>query len=408
MHRSSENGLDIENRTTLLLAACRRDLASLAAADTEPLADPRARLCFLDLASRHGVQGLALAALHRAGCIDALPADASGALREVLRGLRRRAAILAMERDHVLGILQRHGLEAMVLKGAGLASTVYRDEVERDFGDIDVLLPAEQIDQALETLGRHGYGSAVSEEATERYRAHHFHLRVQRPRGTLIELHWALTAPHEVFRLDAAAFLRHGATGATPLRMPRPEHSLLHVVVENARGAFSRLTRLVDVDRIVAGAPALDWDYLVATARASGLSSALALALELGRSMLGTEVPEEVRRRLRPAGAVRFHLALLRPASSLLRQRALKRASWAELMRLWLVTSHSRRMALVRMLRADSEDPLRWLWDGNESETRGHPSLVRRVSRFGKVVAYQFGLYAGGIASVREAHTTIW
>lgn len=398
------DGLHVEGHITLLLAACRRDGALLAAAETKLLADERARERFMAFAMRHGVLGLALAALQRTRCFDGLPKDASERVRETLRGLRRRATILEMERDHVVDILRRRGMDAVVLKGAGLASTVYRETVERDFGDIDVLLPPHQIDAAVEALGPHGYRYPGSKTATEGYRAHHFHLRVQRPHGTIIELHWGLTLPREAFQLDAAAYLSQSvavAAGGTQLRVPRPEHALLHMVVENVRDAFSRLTRLVDADRIVAGTPALDWDYLESTARASGLGSALALVLELGRSVLGTEIPDEVRRRLRPPRAVRFHLALLRPASSLLRQRALTRPSWATLLRLWLLTSRSRGIELVQMLRADSDEPLAWLWAESESKIDSGTSLGHRVSRLGKVVAYQLGMYvAGGIARV--------
>ena len=391
--------LDADGHITLLLAACRRDVARLAAADTRLLANEGWRERFLDLAMRHGVLGLVLTGLQRQRCFEGVSAEASDRIRETLRGLRRRATILELERVHVVRILVRHGLDAVVLKGAGLASTVYRESVERDFGDIDVLLPPHQIDGAVEALGRHSYGYPGPKEATEGYLAHHFHLRVQRPHGTVIELHWGLTLPREGFRLDAAAYQTQSvaalANGAQ-MRVPRPEHALLHMVVENVRDAFSRLTRLVDVDRIVAAAPAMDWDNLEITARASGLGPALALVLELSRSVLGTEIPEEVRRHLRPPAAVRFHIALLRPAPSLLWQRTLTRPSWGALMRLWLLTSRSRVKELAKMLRADSDDPLDWLWTGGEATLDSGTSLGYRLSRLGKVVAYQLGLYVTG------------
>jgi len=385
-----------------LLAACRRDVAQLATADTQLLADARERERFMELAMRHGVMGLVLTALQRSRCFAGLPADASERVSETLRGLRRRATILELERDHVVDILGRHGLDAVVLKGAGLASTVYKTTVERDFGDIDVLLPPHQIDSAVEALGLQGYRYPGSMVATEAYRAHHFHLRVQRPHGTIIELHWGLTLPREGFRLDAAAYLTQSVAGAprTHLRVPCPEHSLLHIVVENVRDALSRLTRLVDVDRIVAGAPAINWEYLDLAARESGLGSALALVLELSRSVLGTEIPDEIRRRLRPPRIVRLHLALLRPAASLLLQHSLARPSWGVLLRLWLLTNRSRGLQLVQMLRADSDDPLEWLWAESEPETDTGTSLGQRLLRLAKVVSYQVGLYFAGISRV--------
>ena len=189
---------------------------------------------------------------------------------------------------------------------------------------------------------------------------------------------------------------------------------LLHVVPENARDAFSRLTRLVDVDRIVSRHGSVDWGYLEDAARRGGLGHALALVLAMSRAVFGTEVPEDVHRRLRPPAAVRFHLEMLRPASSLMEQRSLRRASWAELMSLWLLSGQSRAKALVRMLRADSGAPLQWLWDGGTTDNHHVPAFTRRVSRVGKVVAYQLGTYVlhasgvRGFSVVRNDHRREW
>ncbi|MGI8498627.1 MAG: nucleotidyltransferase domain-containing protein [Gemmatimonadaceae bacterium] len=376
--------------------------------DTAILADERGLASFVALASRHGVRGLALTALQRSGALAKLPAATSELVAENLRLLRRRATILGLERDHVLRIVGQRALRAIVLKGAGLASTVYGEPVERDFGDIDILLSPEQLDAAVEALREHGYGFPGPVGATAGYRAHHFHLRMQRGGGVIIELHWALTLAQEPFHLDAAPFLAESISSraaASELRIPRPEHALLHVVLENVRDGFSRLTRLVDVDRIIACAPELDWDRLDALARGGGLAVAVALCLELSQGLLGTEIPPEVHRRMRPTRAVRFHLELLRPASSLLAQRSLVRPSWGELMQLWLVTSRPRSKMFLQMLRANSGDPLQWLWDGRDADTATRPSVGRRLARMGKVLGYQLGLYA---SRGTEARTQLW
>ena len=109
---SARDHREMDRLTPLLLAACRRDApTTLAAADMRPLGEREVRARLLDLASRHGVQGLMLATLQRAGLIDELPKDAAEAFRGALRGLRRRAAILRMERDHVLRVLAGRGLD---------------------------------------------------------------------------------------------------------------------------------------------------------------------------------------------------------------------------------------------------------------------------------------------------------
>lgn len=370
---------------------------------------------FIELSGRHGVQGLALTALQRSRALEGR--RAAEPLRALLSGLRRRAAILQLERDKVVAALRLASIDAVVLKGAGLATTVYDTPVERDFGDVDLLLRPEHIDAAARTLEEHGY-RAASDVISAGYREHHFHLRLERPNGMIVELHWALTRSREAFRLDAGTFLEQSVVrdGERHIRVPRPEHSLLHIVVENVRGGFSRLTRLVDVDRIVSASPRLDWDYLRASARDSHLQPALAISLALSRAMLATEVPQEVMRQLRPRPMVRVALELLRPAESLLGQRSLTRPSWGTLMQLWLLSGRSRLMTLAEGLSSAGDDPLQWLWMGEEVPTSPGGGMRRRLLRVAKVVAFQLSVIGAGLADLppvrarpmRDRRTGLW
>jgi hypothetical protein len=290
----------------------------------------------------------------------------------------------------------------VTLKGAGLATTVYAEPAERNFGDIDLLLGRDEVDRALVALGRQGYHVPGAEAVEAGYREHHFHVRVQRPDGFIVELHWELTRAIEPFSLDAAAFVAESVVvpGALRMRVPRPELMLLHLVAENVRDGFDRLTRLADVDRLVVATPAMDWRYLESTARAARLLPSLALVLELSHEMLGTPLPEEVRRRIRPSAGVRFHLALLRPGASMLRQRSLTRPSWVVLLQLWLLSGEPRVAALARMFRGDDADPLDWLWRGDASPDATTAALPHPVTRLGKLAAYQLGLYARGVGGL--------
>ena len=384
----------------LLVALCRRDAGERLGDDAlRVLDDEETRARFIDYATVHGVLGLALASLQRVGP----HAGAAGAVfRERLRGCRRRAAAMELGRDRVLAVLRVAGLQPVALKGAALHTTVYREPAERDLGDIDLLLPRDQIDRAVAALERQGFFVPGTEEAEAGYREHHFHVRVQRPDGFIVELHWELTRVIEPFHLDPAAYLAESVQvpGAPQLRIPRPELALLHIVTEMLRDGLDRLTRLVDVDRIVAATPAMDWKYLEAAARDARLLPSLALALEMSRDMLGTSVPDEVRRRIRPPVGVRFHLALLRPAQSLLRQRSVTRPSWLTLLQLWLLSGERRSAALARMFRGEDADPLDWLWRSIMTPDAPATAPVRPVVRMGKLAVYQLGLYARGVVGV--------
>jgi hypothetical protein len=384
----------------LLVALCRRDASTrIADADLRILDDDETRTLFVDYALAHGVLGLVLATLQR---VRPSVIAAHAELRERLHGCRRRAALMELGRDRVLAVLRAAGLEPVALKGAGLASAVYGEPAERDFGDVDLLLPPDEIDRAVTALGGHGYQVPGTEAAEAGYREHHFHVRVQRPDGFIVELHWKLTRVIEPFHLDAAAFLAESVTlpGARGVRVPRPEHALLHMVLESVRDGFDRLTRVVDVDRILAATPDIDWGYVEETARAWRLLPSLALALEMSRDMLGTPIPDDVRLRIRPPAAVRLHLALLAPGTSMLRQRSVRRPSWVTLLHLWLLSGESRTIALGRMFRGDDTDPLDWLWRGDDSPHAAPTTTVHPLRRLSKLALYQLGLYARGVTGL--------
>jgi hypothetical protein len=386
----------------LLVALCRRDAGTrVTSAALRVLDDEEARRRFIDYATAHGVLGLSLASLHR---IRPRAGADGAAFRELLQGCRRRAAAMELGRDRVLAILRASALDPVTLKGAALATTVYGEPAERNYGDIDLLLARDEIDPAMRALERQGFRVPGAEAVESGYREHHFHVRIQRPDSIIVELHWELSRPIESLHLDAAAFRTESvvARAAPRLRVPRPELALLHIVAENLRDGFDRLTRLVDVDRIVASTPTMDWRYLESAARAARLLPSLALVLELSRDMLGTPLPDDVRRRIRPSAVVRFHLALLRPGVSMLRQRALTRPSWVVLLQLWLLSGEPRTAALRRMLRGEDADPLDWIWRGDASPDAAVPVAARPVTRLGKLAAYQLGLYARGVALPRS------
>ena len=370
------------------------------------------RAAFFNLAARHGVLGLVLVAMERALGRDALSRDPWAQLAPELRRIRKRTAVLQLERDYVLSILATEGITAVVLKGAGLASTVFREPAEREYGDMDLLVTPAQLDSAVAVLGNRGYVN-LNAAAIQGYRAHHFHIRIQRPGATIVELHWNLTHKTEPFRLDPAAFrsrsvevqparARPSSAPATtlPLRVPSAEDALLHIVVEVLRGSFSRIKWLVDLDRIIATAPSMDWSYVLSAARTGASLLPVSLSLGLCRQMLGTTIPAAVRLQLRPSAATRLHLALLRPRDLVMRQRTVLRASSADVLRLWLLAGRSRAAWMMKLLTPSADDPLQWMWNDLSEETSVPSTFVQRAGRVVKLLADQGGTYVNGAGAL--------
>ena len=211
---------------------------------------------------------------------------------------------------------------------------------------------------------------------------------MRRPPRFRAEIHWRLAGERQSFQLDSEAFVRRSrvvqASDGTPMRVPCAEHFLLHAAHDNLRDSFSRLGRIVDVDRITASAADLDWDYTVSQARSGGLQTLLALSLELSRALLGTPIPPEVRDSLRPGAATRLHLGLLRPATSLL-GRSLQQSRPAISLWFWLHWSWRERWRLLLRLVSGRHYAEQWIF--REAEQGPPPAREAVASGVKSVLA---------------------
>ncbi len=386
----------------LLKLARRAPGPSLCAREIEILSASVLQERFFALAARHGVQGLILATLadpQRAALVPTKLADRVGVS---LRALQLRALLWDLERDRLVACLNAAGLGPVVLKGAALRQAVYTQSAQRPLADVDLLLPEKQLEDAIEALKGIGYQSPSPEQTLKGYREHHFHIRLANANGFIVELHWGLIRPDRPFRLDAGAFIRRSilsrrATGPD-LRVPSPEDMVLHMTSQNL-GTFC-LGRLVDIDRVVAGSAGLDWGYVRHAAEAGGLEVALAVTLQLCRSLLDTPVREGLVERLSGPYAARFHLALMRPARWPFAEGP-GRVAANQLRLLWCVSGWRVRLNVIREVLEGRGDPLRWLWEGRPYPKTQAPAPLKGVASCIKLAGYQLWLYAAAaIASL--------
>lgn len=345
-------------------------------------------------ATQLSVLGLILVELARSGRIEELKSVSGFDGAGHLRLLRRQAAMWDLERDSVLGRLSRAGIPVVVLKGAALRFAAYRDAAERAFGDIDLLVPREFLEQAVAALTEAGY-EGESEDRTRLYLEHHHHLILKKSEGFVVEVHWALQPVKSPFGLDPGAFLRdaRGVTtpGGTPVSVPSPEHMVVHLSQQNLEDGFSQLRRLVDVDRVIASAADFDWALLRSESKRMRAQAVVALTLRLAELLLGTTVPEGFIRSLGLSAAARMHLALLDPVGLVLERRGQRRAV-RELLLLWCLPDGDTRLKTLKGMGTGERDRP-WLTLAPAEIRRG---AGRSVMALLKLAAYQAILYPAG------------
>ncbi len=243
------------------------------------------------------------------------------------------------------GGFRASGVKAVFLRGLVLAEYVYGNPALRRFADIDVLVSRPDVPAALATIERLGGVPRRGSLSDGYYYRNHFHIErvLGNGAGSTVELHWGLDHRYTMFTIDVEGLLARSMpvrVGETVLYSLDPVDNVLALCLHAAKHCpavryfptaplLARrilldgwLTQILDVAMAIEHSKDLDWDRLVATARAWGADQVAGGALEATHRLLVATVPPWVRRELPPTIRCRgVRLALvstfLHPARSL-------------------------------------------------------------------------------------------
>jgi hypothetical protein len=198
--------------------------------------------------------------------------------------------------EHAIVPLREAGLMPLVYKGAALL-TRYGAPGLRPMDDVDLVVPAEALAEAIAVLERAGWARARHSDAVA---DPGYDVPMAHPStgGMPIELHYDLQRPSQrTSEVDAARLwserVETQVCGQVVWGLA-PELELLALATHAAKPfhAFNRLIWAVDI-AVVSGAGGFDWDLLARRAVELRCRTALAVALRLARR-LGAEAPDEL------------------------------------------------------------------------------------------------------------------
>lgn len=238
--------------------------------------------------------------------------DVPAALRE--QASRRLAveelwlAHLQQSLEHATAVLTRAGVTACALKGPLLGTRLYGTHATRHCMDVDLLVPPDAFDRAVQALSAAGYVPEQQGVTMEYLLRYGHHLGFSRAGGPPLELHFRTYAGFGV-NLDAG-FLIDRATRVqlapdAQVLVPSPEDEFIYLAAHAAGHSFCRLVWLYDLKLLLRGG-AIDMGRVVERAQAAGVATAVAYAADLLRAWLSVEVPASATAAL---GGVRVGLA---------------------------------------------------------------------------------------------------
>lgn len=393
--RPTREGNRLLPTEALLLDLCNPDTAgSVSRHILQALDAEDSRRAFYELASEQRVRGTVYRSLRDHPEAGALPTSVEQFLSRQLEHLQERGDAQDAELKDLLERMRRSRLDPVVMKGPALRWAVYEEPVERWYGDFDILLSANEFEPALAVALASGYEIPYPKHVRDSYRRHHFHVLLRRPPMFTLELHWALSPPRSEYRLDPVSFLSDTRTvslgSGYRFRIPRPELLLLHASSDSLRHCFSRLQKLVDMDRILRAYPDFDWDLLIRDASLNGHESVLWLALSLLEELFPSRVPSGVLQQLAPSGLTRFHIKRLRSPTDFFESSGLSKNRTQRLLRVWLTRGAGSMWSELTTLVAQD---LGWIWRQESGPPGGATWRVRQLKKSLRLLADQLRLY---------------
>jgi hypothetical protein len=287
----------------------------------------------MDLSDAGGGTARLLPLVYRNLGPDAFGPEDSKRFKDIYRESWGRNQLLFKRAAGVIVLLERAGIETLVLKGASLAALSYRDAGARPMDDVDVLVPLARVRGAIDALAAAGWASAHDDPGvwTE---AHHS-LGHSGARGGEVDLHWfALWQPARDDGLWRAAVPFELAGAAT--RAPCPADQLLLICVHGVPWSpMSPFRWIADAIAVIRSAgDALDWDRLAAEAERRRLTVALGAALAYLRDEFDAPVPASLLAQLESVPAPRHERVAFRASCEPDRPIRTLRMAWDRYRRL--------------------------------------------------------------------------
>ena len=229
---------------------------------------------FLDFTRENGIAGdLVVLARDAGGAVSAVFDPILGELLEAARGQRENNREVLRHLGEVSEVLDRAGLEFLVLKGPHLSLAYYGSLDQRRIGDLDLLVRRRDMRAAHRALIGAGYrprsGAPLGMAATLRF-VHHLELEKD---GMPVDLHHRIRV-HPTFRFDEAEWWRTAGwldLGDRRVRVLSDDNVLVTLIlsIHNDIGlGTADLHPFFDLDRVLGrvGA-AVDWEAFFAARR---------------------------------------------------------------------------------------------------------------------------------------------
>jgi len=163
-----------------------------------------------------------------------VPEDTMEKFKMAYHGNVARNMYLHSELERILSVFDEKGIEVILLKGAALSKTVYRDIGLRQMSDIDLLVRQDKLDRVKEIMSGLNYIVKGGDRSEAWYKENHFHLPpfIHKDKSVIVEIHWEVA--QDTLGIDVNKWWERAKKtklGEASALIPSPEDMILHLCV---------------------------------------------------------------------------------------------------------------------------------------------------------------------------------
>jgi Uncharacterised nucleotidyltransferase len=238
---------------------------------------------------------------HTLSCVSPgfAPERAMATLRKRFQANAKHNLFLYSELIQILDLFDRHQVKAIPYKGPILAAVLYGDVSLRQFGDLDIIVPRHNVEEATALLISRGYRpeKEITGQALRRAIQLGKDLILRHDSEITLELHWGITAQPDPIDYSPDLLWKNLKTlsiAGRAVTTHAPEDLLLILCIHGGKHRWEHLGWLCDIAELIRSYPTLNWRQIIESASRVGGKRILFLGVLLARDLLGAELPEEL------------------------------------------------------------------------------------------------------------------
>ena len=280
-----------QKELSLLLAACldipgKPDLGDVNSRHLHQL------MCY------HGMRPLFLSFLHK----WQVEVDFQKSLRNDCQEIAFLNMLSTHELIKVNDLLVKRGIKCYAYKGSLWADWLYGDISQREFGDIDLLIPRDVFPKAINLLSSEAGFHAEDYQAylmgnpvtRESFFETDYHIPMTKERGesasTILEAHWAIAYPRLLFHFPSSEWERYSETYIIQNKQltsfTREYQFLILLVHHGGKEQWKKLKYIGDLSAYMRRlGHETDWDLVIRLAKDKGIYSLVKYSLGLLKAL---------------------------------------------------------------------------------------------------------------------------